>query len=104
MIKVLLADNQSLVRAGFRRPLNSTDGITVVAEADDDAAVRRARDTGPDVVLMDVWMRGRSGLAAARRWRRHGPGGQEMLDQLDDTGYLRRLVVVQIASGIGGNS
>lgn len=61
MIKVLLADKQSLVRAGFRRPLKSTDGITVVAEADDGAAVRRARDTGPDVVLMDVWMVGGPG-------------------------------------------
>ncbi|QJY48506.1 response regulator transcription factor [Pseudonocardia broussonetiae] len=68
MIRVLLADDQALVRAGFRALLSSTADITVVAEAEDGhAAVRLARDTTPDVVLMDIRMPGTDGLEAARQ-------------------------------------
>ncbi|WP_219417430.1 response regulator transcription factor [Pseudonocardia nigra] len=67
MIDVLLADDQALVRAGFRALLSSAADITVVGEAEDgDGAVRLARDTSPDVVLMDIRMPGRDGLAATR--------------------------------------
>lgn len=67
MIRVLLADDQALVRAGFRALLSSAPDITVVGEAEDgDAAVRLARDTAPDVVLMDIRMPGTDGLSAAR--------------------------------------
>jgi len=65
MIRVLLADDQVLVRAGFRAILNSTEDITVVAEAGDGAeAIRQAERHHPDVVLMDIRMPGTDGLAA----------------------------------------
>jgi DNA-binding NarL/FixJ family response regulator len=68
LIRVLLADDQALVRAGFRALLDSAPDIEVVAEAaDGEEAVRLARAERPDVVLMDIRMPGVDGLAAAGR-------------------------------------
>ncbi|MFV2145347.1 MULTISPECIES: response regulator [Isoptericola] len=68
MIRVLLADDQALVRGGFRALLTAEDGMTVVGEASTGHdAVRLALELLPDVVLMDVRMPGLDGLAATRR-------------------------------------
>ncbi|GAB3887425.1 response regulator transcription factor [Microbispora bryophytorum] len=67
MIRVLLADDQALVRAGFRALLDAQEGMTVVGEAGDgDQAVLLTRDLRPDVVLMDIRMPGTDGLTATR--------------------------------------
>jgi DNA-binding NarL/FixJ family response regulator len=66
-IRVLVADDQAVVRAGFRTILESEDDIEVVGEAADGAAaVAVARRHRPDVVLMDVRMPGTDGIAATR--------------------------------------
>jgi DNA-binding NarL/FixJ family response regulator len=66
-LKVLLADDQELVRTGFRLLLEVEDDITVVGEAADGAqAVELARATRPDVVLMDIRMPVLDGLGATR--------------------------------------
>ncbi|MET7338204.1 response regulator transcription factor [Nonomuraea sp. NPDC005650] len=66
-VKVLLADDQALVRAGFRVLIDSAPDLRVVGEAADGYdAVRLARETMADVVLMDVRMPGMDGLAATR--------------------------------------
>ncbi|WP_199431431.1 response regulator transcription factor [Qaidamihabitans albus] len=68
MTSVVLADDQHLVRAGFRSILDGEDDIRVVAEAaDGDSVVRVAREHLPDVVLMDIQMPGADGLEATRR-------------------------------------
>ncbi|MGX7670519.1 response regulator [Plantactinospora sp. DSM 117369] len=67
-ISVLLADDQALVRAGFRSLLSRGRDIEVVGEAaSGDEAVRQARTLRPDVVLMDIRMPGLDGLAATER-------------------------------------
>ena len=68
MIRVLLADDQTLVRAGFRALLDAQDDIEVAGEAGDgEQAVSLARQVVPDVVLMDIRMPGTDGLAATRQ-------------------------------------
>jgi DNA-binding NarL/FixJ family response regulator len=68
MIRVLLADDQALIRAGFRVLVDSADGLEVVGEATNGAeAVDLARQLRADVVLMDIRMPGVDGLEATRR-------------------------------------
>ena len=68
MIRVLVADDQNLVRGGFRLMLEQHDDLEVVAEAaDGHEAIRLSREHRPDVVLMDIRMPGLDGIAATER-------------------------------------
>src|SRR5215213_7728283 len=67
-IRVLIADDERLVRAGFRALIDAEPAMVVVGEAADGAvAVDLARQTRPDVVLMDIRMPGVDGLDATAR-------------------------------------
>jgi DNA-binding NarL/FixJ family response regulator len=67
LIRVLIADDQALVRAGFRALLDAEDDIEVAGEAPDGhEALKLTRSLRPDLVLMDIRMPGMDGLAATR--------------------------------------
>ncbi|PRX47654.1 LuxR family two component transcriptional regulator [Prauserella shujinwangii] len=68
MIRVLIADDQDMVRIGFRMILDAQDDIEVVADvADGVEAVRKARELRPDVCLLDIRMPGMDGLAVTKQ-------------------------------------
>jgi len=74
MIKVVLVDDQTLVRSGIKGLLDLTDDIRVVAEASDGlAALDVLASTAPDVVLLDVRMPGRSGIEVLKARKALGP-------------------------------
>jgi DNA-binding NarL/FixJ family response regulator len=73
-LRILLVDDHALVRAGMKSLLREIEGVEVVAEASDGAeALRLAEQERPDVVLMDIAMKGMNGLDAAARLREQRP-------------------------------
>ncbi|QGV77552.1 response regulator [Streptomyces ficellus] len=99
-LRVLLADDQTLVRTGFRMILGA-DGIDVVAEATNGAeAVEAVRRTRPDVVLMDIRMPEMDGLEATRRILTGAPGEPRVL--ILTTFDLDRYVYAALSAGASG--
>ena len=74
MIKVLLADDHTIVRRGLKQILESEPGLTVVYEASNgNEAIEYARSQSVDVVVMDITMPGKSGLEALKEIKRLKP-------------------------------
>jgi DNA-binding NarL/FixJ family response regulator len=89
LVRVVLADDQDLVRAGFRMILAAQDDVDVVGEArDGEEAVALTRRVRPDVVLMDVQMPRLDGLAATRRITADGIARVVMVTTFDRDDYL----------------
>ncbi|MET8164511.1 response regulator transcription factor [Streptomyces sp. NPDC005329] len=99
-LRVVVADDQILVRTGFRMILTA-HGIDVVAEAGDgEEAVEAVRRTRPDVVLMDIRMPRLDGLEATRRILAGAPGEPRVI--ILTTFDLDQLVYDALAAGAGG--
>ncbi|MBE9520417.1 MAG: response regulator transcription factor [Proteobacteria bacterium] len=74
MIKVLLADDHSIVRAGLRRIIEESEDIEVIAEADDGrAAIQLAQDKLPDIAVVDISMPGLDGLEVISQLKVYRP-------------------------------
>ncbi|MFG2297915.1 response regulator [Streptomyces sp. NPDC048603] len=98
--RVVIVDDQALVRTGFRMILTA-DGIEVVGEAPDgDSAVDTVRRTRPDVVLMDIRMPGTDGLEATRRILRDGGPAPRIV--ILTTYDLDRYVYAALSAGASG--
>ena len=95
-IRVLLADDHALVRAGLRALLHSLGGIEVVAEAGSgDEAVEATQRHQPDVVLMDIAMPGLNGLDAAVRILKQSPSVRLIiLSMYTNEDYVRQALSV----------
>lgn len=93
-IKVLLADDHAILRAGLKMLLDAEQDIEVVGEAaSGDAAIEETRKLKPDVVLMDIAMPGSNGLHATKEIIQAQPDVKVLvLTMHDDEGYLRQFL------------
>lgn len=100
-IRILLADDHAILRAGLRMLLDAQPDMAVVAEAaDGEEAVHRAAGSRPDVAVVDLTMPGLSGVETLERLRREVPATRLLvLTMHDDPGYAR----VALAAGAAGH-
>lgn len=93
-IKVLLADDHAVLRAGLRMIIDAQSDMQVIGEAADGrAAIEQAEELLPDVVLLDLTMPGLGGLSALGVIREKVPGAKVLvLTMHDDEGYLGRVL------------
>ena len=99
-IRLLVADDHPVVRAGLRLLLSAQPDMEVVGEATDGAAaVARALELRPDVVVMDITMEGMSGLAATREIKKHLPQAKVLVLTIHNSVEYLRQALVAGASG-----
>ncbi len=100
-IRVLLADDHAILRAGLRMLLDAQPDMAVVAEASDgEEALQRAAASRPDVAIVDLTMPGLSGVETLERLRREVPATRLLvLTMHDDPGYAR----LTLAAGASGH-
>lgn len=93
-IRILLADDHAVLRAGLRALLAAQGDLEVVGEAADGTeAIRLAQALHPDVVVMDIGMPGVSGIDATAKIKRELPAAKVLiLSMHDDRGYLRQVL------------
>lgn len=93
-IRILLADDHAVLRAGLKALFNAQPDMEVVAEAaDGDEAVRKSRDAAPDIVLMDITMPKLSGVDATQEIKRRNPSVRVLaLTMHEDELYLHRMI------------
>jgi DNA-binding NarL/FixJ family response regulator len=102
-IRVVVADDHALVRAGFRALIESEPGLEVVGEAADGAdAVELALTAGPDVILMDIRMPGMDGVAATRQITSREPDGRPARVLVLTTFDLDEYVYAALRAGASG--
>jgi DNA-binding NarL/FixJ family response regulator len=102
-IRVLVADDHALVRAGFRALIDSEPDLEVVGEAADGIeAVELATASAPDVVLMDIRMPGMDGVAATRQITSHPPRGRPVRVLVLTTFDLDEYVYAALRAGASG--
>jgi len=94
-LRVLLADDHGLVRAGMRALLAEIEGVEVVAEAaDGQEALRFIREHGPDVALVDISMPGMNGIEVAARAAKEYPGTRVVIVTMHaDDEFVRRALL-----------
>ena len=99
-IRILLADDHAILRSGLKLLINAQADMEVVSEAPDgDRAVQAARDTKPDVALLDLTMPGSGGMGALEEIARCCPNTRVLvLSMHDDPAYLRTV----LAAGASG--
>jgi two-component system, NarL family, nitrate/nitrite response regulator NarL len=99
-VRLLLVDDHPLVRDGLRARLESVPGLRVVAEAGSaDEALEAAARAAPDLVIMDIGLRGASGIDATARLRAAFPGLRVLvLSMFDNAEYVREA----LRAGAGG--
>lgn len=89
-VNVLIVDDHALFRQGLRRILESLNGISIVGEASDgNEAVQMARETNPDIILMDVSMPHLNGLEATQRIKRILPDTAVILLTMYEDNFLQ---------------
>ena len=100
-IRILLADDHAVLRAGLRALIDTQPDMRVVAEAGDGVeALRQAQDTHPDVAIVDISMPELSGIDAIERLRRRSAGTRVLiLTMHDDVAYAR----AALAAGASGH-